>query len=81
MMGKLVTQRAEKRSKGSDLLADGGSHPDANHFRVGMVIAEQLRGLSTFAGGDRPGREDPDGRSFDFVIAGKDLQKLGAGNS
>jgi hypothetical protein len=42
MMTEFMAERAEKRSKRSNLLADCRPHPHANQLGLGIVIAEKL---------------------------------------
>jgi hypothetical protein len=76
MVAKLVAEGAEKRSEGSDLFENGGSHPDPNHVSFRSVIPEEFRSPATFTDAERPGGEDANFRRRDAVESGSDVQEL-----
>ena len=61
---QLVAKRAEKRSKGGDVFEDGRSQPHADHLRLGIIVAEQLRAPTAFTNLNGPCRENPDPRAL-----------------
>ena len=79
MVAELVAQRAQERPEGSDVLENGRPHPDANDFRFGMIVAEQLGGRAALVYPEGPGRQDADSRPADLVEVGGRGQKIDAG--
>ena len=57
VMAELVAERAEERSEGGDLFADGRPHPDANQFRSRIVVAEQFGTLASLTNLEWAGRQ------------------------
>jgi len=60
VMAKLVAEGAEERAERGDLFPNGGSHPETDEHRFGMVIPKQLDRRAAFANSQRAGCKHSD---------------------
>src|SRR5437660_9610217 len=77
MMAEFVAKCAEECSEGRDLLAHRCLHPQADHQRVGCVVAEKFAS-PTFTNSQRSGRKHADVARRNFAEHRCGVQKFGA---
>lgn len=66
MMAELVAEGAEESAEGSDFLANGGFHPNADKNGIGMIVAEKFCS-GVFANAQRTGGENASVAATDVV--------------
>lgn len=75
-MTELMTQRAQERTKGCDVLPNRCPHPDTDLRAVGVIVAEQLRGR-VLTNPQRPSRKHADRALRDLVKIRRSSNEVG----
>ncbi len=77
-VAEFVTERAQERSEGCDLVSHRRSHPHPDHHGLGSVVSEKFHG-PLFPHIQRPGGKHTDAAIWDLVEVRCSFEKIRAG--